>query len=96
MKTQQHMKKQHKAVVAGGVGVIGRQLVEHLASLPEWIIRPGGFHDVVDSTDMFMRLFDESRARNHFLSHGRIRIAATCRSGFCMSRDRRPRPARQR
>ncbi len=35
MRTRQHMKKQHKVVVAGGVGVIGRQLVEHLASLPE-------------------------------------------------------------
>lgn len=63
LRTQQHVKKQHKAVVAGGVSVIGRQLVEHLASLPEWKIRQGGFHDVVDSTDMLMRLFDESRAR---------------------------------
>ncbi|WP_244817530.1 SDR family oxidoreductase [Caballeronia sp. Lep1P3] len=28
--------KQYKALVAGGVGVIGRQLVDHLASLPRW------------------------------------------------------------
>lgn len=28
--------KQYKALVAGGVGVIGRQLVNHLASRPEW------------------------------------------------------------
>ncbi|WP_244851703.1 SDR family oxidoreductase [Caballeronia sp. SL2Y3] len=28
--------KRYKALVAGGVGVIGRQLVDHLASLPDW------------------------------------------------------------
>jgi nucleoside-diphosphate-sugar epimerase len=30
------MKTKYKALVAGGVGVIGRQLVEHLASSPDW------------------------------------------------------------
>ena len=30
------MKTKYKALVAGGAGVIGRQLVEHLATLPDW------------------------------------------------------------
>lgn len=30
------MSKRYKALVAGGLGVIGRQLVTHLAALPDW------------------------------------------------------------
>lgn len=43
------------ALVVGATGVVGRNLLRHLVLLDDW-------GDVVDSTDMFIRQFDQLRA----------------------------------